>query len=127
MKTTKYYLVNINGVIQPKSEVFLNADDIEIENYKLATILDMNLDAGTGADIDEGIIEIEEGLAKWNDEEGYILIRAKDDDRILLFYDGEVVGRILTNQSLSIEQACELCGIDINSEDYNYELFELEY
>lgn len=60
-------------------------------------------------------------------------IKMDKDTRVKLFYDGKVVRNILTNRSLTIDEACELAGIDLNEmEDENtpvwdYGLFRLEY
>jgi hypothetical protein len=50
-----------------------------------------------------------------------------------LLYDGEVIGEIMTNRSLTLEECFELLNVDINEmEDentpkYDYDLFEMEY
>jgi hypothetical protein len=49
-----------------------------------------------------------------------------------LLHEGEVVGEITTNRSLSVEECCELLNIDLNEEDggdpvWNYEAFEMVY
>lgn len=49
-----------------------------------------------------------------------------------LRYDGEVIGEIVTNRNLTLEECFELLNIDINEEDGNtpkwdYELFEMDY
>ena len=54
------------------------------------------------------------------------------DDRVKVIYDGEIIGRITTNRSLTIEEALVLIDVDPNEMDggdpkYDYELFKLEY
>jgi len=48
-----------------------------------------------------------------------------------LLHDGELVGEITTNRSLTIDGCLELLDIDVNAEDfdnkYDYELFTMEY
>lgn len=34
-----------------------------------------------------------------------------------LLYDGKVLGRIITNMSLTVNQCCELLGIDVYEEE----------
>lgn len=48
-----------------------------------------------------------------------------------LLYDSEEIGRITTNHSITIEEACELLNIDLNEEDggdsvWDYELFSFD-
>ena len=47
------------------------------------------------------------------------------DDRIKVLYDGEVIGRILTNHSMTINEALDLIGVD--PDEWDWELFSLEY
>ena len=42
-----------------------------------------------------------------------------------LLHGNEIVGEITTNRSLSIDECIELLEIDI--EEYEYELFRMEY
>ena len=54
------------------------------------------------------------------------------DNRVKVLYDGEIIGRITTNRSLTIDEALELIGVDPNEMDggdtkYDFELFELVY
>jgi hypothetical protein len=49
-----------------------------------------------------------------------------------LLYDGKAVGTITTNHSMTIDEACNLLGIDPNEMDgqdfkWDFELFEMEY
>lgn len=49
-----------------------------------------------------------------------------------LKYNGEVIGTITTNHSLSLEECFELLGIDINEEEggdpkWDYEKFEMDW
>jgi hypothetical protein len=50
-----------------------------------------------------------------------------------LYYDGEFVGEIVTNQSLNIEQCCSILGIDLeemedeNTPKWDYDLFSMDY
>ena len=52
---------------------------------------------------------------------------------VTVLYDGEVLGRVLTNKNLTLEEALELIDVDINEmidEDtprYAPELFEMIY
>ena len=55
----------------------------------------------------------------------------KDCDMELL-YNGEKVGEIMTNRSLSLEDCFDLLGIDINAQEggdpmWDYDLFEMVY
>ena len=54
------------------------------------------------------------------------------DDRVKVLYDGEVLGRITTNRSLTIDEALSLIGVnpfemDGGDPKWDYELFELVY
>lgn len=47
-------------------------------------------------------------------------------------YDGEVIGTVVSNQSLTDKRVIELAGIDLNGkdpygEDWAWELFETSY
>jgi len=49
-----------------------------------------------------------------------------------LLYNGEKVGEIMTNRSLSLEDCFDLLGIDINAQEggdpmWDYDLFEMVY
>ena len=49
-----------------------------------------------------------------------------------LLYNGEEVGTITTNHSMTIEEACEILDIDLTTQDeeaigYDPELFEMVY
>lgn len=51
-----------------------------------------------------------------------------------VYYDGKQIGDILTNRSMTIDEALELLGIDPNERDpqsdefiYDFELFETRY
>lgn len=50
-----------------------------------------------------------------------------------LYHQGELVGEVITNRSLTIEEACELLNIDINETDsagdpvWNYDSFVMIY
>jgi hypothetical protein len=49
-----------------------------------------------------------------------------------LFYDGQLVGEVTTNHSMSVEDACELLDIDLTTEDeeavgYDVSLFKMEW
>ena len=55
-----------------------------------------------------------------------------EDNRLKVLYDGEVIGYITTNKSLTIDEALSLIEIDPNEIDggdpkYDFELFELQY
>ena len=54
------------------------------------------------------------------------------DDRLRVTYDGKEIGRILTNRSMTIDEALGILGIDPTEMDGNdpvwdFELFDLEY
>jgi hypothetical protein len=61
--------------------------------------------------------------------------KRKEEEKMATLYHGdEYLGEIITNQSLSVEDACELLNIDINEMDeygnesvWDYELFRLVY
>ena len=72
----KMYIEIINGVRQVRPECFIN--DCDLEDLEIATLWEVNHDAGCGGDIIEEEIEVAEGIAKWNDETGYTLI----EDRV---------------------------------------------
>ena len=42
-----------------------------------------------------------------------------------LLYESEVIGEILTNRNLTLEECFEILDIDID--EYDYELFEMVY
>lgn len=51
-----------------------------------------------------------------------------------VYYDGKVIGDILTNRSMTVDEALELIGIDPNERDpqsdeliYDFELFATSY
>ena len=49
-----------------------------------------------------------------------------------LFYGEELVGEIITNHSMSVEEACDLLDIDLTTQDeeavgYDVSLFRMEY
>ena len=54
-------------------------------------------------------------------------------DKVQILYDGEVVGEIVTNRSMTLGEALELVGIDPTETDghcdpkWDYELFEMRY
>lgn len=55
-----------------------------------------------------------------------------EDNRLKVLYDGEVIGYITTNKSLTIDEALSLIEINPNEMDggdqkYDFELFELQY
>jgi hypothetical protein len=53
-------------------------------------------------------------------------IEVEKDDRISLYYDKTLVGKILTNHSMSIDDA--IASLDVDIDDYDdYELFRLVY
>ena len=43
-----------------------------------------------------------------------------------LIYDGKVIREILGGNNLTIDEACELCDIDVSGDDCDFEKFELE-
>ena len=53
--------------------------------------------------------------------------------KVQILYDGEVVGEIVTNRSMTLGEALELVGIDPTETDghcdpkWDYELFEMRY
>lgn len=53
--------------------------------------------------------------------------------KVQILYDGEVVGRIVTDRNMTLAEALELVGIDPTETDghgdpkWDYELFELRY
>lgn len=42
-----------------------------------------------------------------------------------LYYDGKFVGEIITNHSMSVDDACEMLGIDVATDEYDPGLFEM--
>ena len=50
-----------------------------------------------------------------------------------LLYDGEIIGEIVTNRSLTLEDCFEILDIDIyamedeNTPTWDYELFKMKY
>jgi len=44
-----------------------------------------------------------------------------------LLYDGEEIGTILTNRSLTIDECLEMLEIDIYEHDMDFELFTMVY
>jgi len=52
---------------------------------------------------------------------------------VKLLYSGEVVGEVMTNHSMTVEETCALVGIDLNEmEDettpkWDIEFFAMEY
>ena len=51
-----------------------------------------------------------------------------------VFYEGKQIGEIITNRSMTVDEALELLGIDPNERDeqtdeliYDFELFATEY
>ena len=52
--------------------------------------------------------------------------------KVQILYDGEVVGRIVTDRNMTLGEALELVGIDPNEQEggidkWDYELFEMRY
>ena len=45
-----------------------------------------------------------------------------------LYYNGTLMGEIITNHSLSIDDACKILGIDPSDpEEWDFELFTMEW
>ena len=49
-----------------------------------------------------------------------------------LYYDGKVIGEVVTNSIMSLEEACEILDIDLNTDDkeavgYDRDAFIMEY
>jgi hypothetical protein len=145
MSTVKIYKVTITKgyMMREQGEGFSlnpwNGNNVDYEGFDdggKEYILPEGYEIATGNDEQQHIYDANGNyceLVKYNncpaiitDSQYPLILKEEKDDRVKLIYDGEIVGRILTNQSLSIEQACELCNIDINAEEYDYELFSLE-
>lgn len=41
-----------------------------------------------------------------------------------LFYDGDLIGEIVTSQSLTIDQACRLLNIDVNATERGEDVYD---
>jgi len=79
-------------------------------------IKDANIDLSNNDDIDR--------LSK-------ILESYEKDSRLTVYYDGQAIGKILTNKSLNIPDALALISIDFTEEEngdpvWNYDLFSFE-
>lgn len=75
-----------------------------------------NLDLSISDDVDK--------LAK-------IVASYENDTRLTIYYDGQAVAKILTNRTLSMDDALTIAGIDINEEDggdpvWDYNLFSFD-
>jgi predicted transcriptional regulator len=108
----KFADINL-GELDTESLNLIAAEDIEKMAEKLAD-----------ADINLETVDGQEALKKIVDE------YTTNDTRVALMYDGQCFGKILTNHSLSIEDAFALLGIDIDEQDggdfvWDYDLFSM--
>ena len=59
-------------------------------------------------------------------------MRGRKDKIMKVLYDGEKIGEIMTNRSLSLTECLDLLDIDINAQEggdpmWDYDLFEMVY
>ena len=59
-------------------------------------------------------------------------MRGRKDKIMKLLYDGEKIGEIMTNRSLSLVECFDILGIDIDAQEggdpiWDYDLFKMVY
>lgn len=118
-------------------EKWINERDAAIGKFANLALGEMDFSLWTIKDINDLTTLLEEADINLETDKGLeqlaeIVSSFEKDDRIALMYNGQCIDKILTNHSMSVDDAIQLLKIDISEMDagdpvWDYELFDLQY